>query len=376
MLQYFRVMSVIPFLSLDYQHRSIERELKEAFSKTLKRGSFILDEEVDRFEKELASYHKSKYAISVANGHDALMISLKALKIGKGDEVIVPSHTCQATWLAVMNAGAKPIAVEVDPSTYNMDHSLIENSLTQKTKAIIPVHLYGHPCEMDKIMLLEKKNNLFVIEDNAQAHGAIFKNKMTGSWGHCNATSFYPTKNLGALGDGGAITTNDKKLYDFAQAFRNYGSGKKNVYSIQGVNSRLDELQAAILRIKLKKLDEWNEARIQNADFYFESLQDIGNVQVPPRANKKVRPVFHQFVIQAPDRDKLKNFLFRKGIETAIHYPIPVHLQMAYSQLRYKKGSLPVAEKLADTVLSLPVWPGLKKNQLMTICSAIKSFFG
>jgi len=369
-------MSVVPFLSLDDQHRSIERELKEVFSKTLKQGRFILGDEVDRFEKEFAAYHKSKYAISVANGHDALMISLKALNIKKGDEVIVPSHTCQATWLAVMNAGAKPIAVEVDPSTYNIEASLIENSLTKKTKAIIPVHLYGHPCAMDKIMLIAKKNDVLIIEDNAQAHGAVFKNKMTGSWGHCNATSFYPTKNLGALGDGGAITTNDKKLHDFAQAFRNYGSGKKNVYSIHGVNSRLDELQAAILRIKLKKLDEWNEARRENAEFYFELLQSIGDIQLPPGTSKKARPVFHQFVIQTAYRDKLKKFLSQKGIETAIHYSVPVHLQKAYESLHYKKGSLRVAEKLANTDLSLPVWPGLKKNQLKTICSAIKKFFG
>ncbi|MBI1767816.1 MAG: DegT/DnrJ/EryC1/StrS family aminotransferase [Bacteroidetes bacterium] len=368
-------MSVAPFLSLDYQHRSIERELKQAFYRTLERGKFILGKEVDHFEKEFAAYHKSKYCISVANGHDALLISLKALGIDKGDEVIVPSHTCQATWLAVMNAGAKPVPVEVDPSTYTIDSLLIENSLTRKTKAIIPVHLYGHPCEMDKIMAIAKKNNLFVIEDNAQAHGATFKNKMTGSWGHCNATSFYPTKNLGALGDGGAIITSNKKLCDFARAFRNYGSEKKDVHSIPGVNSRLDELQAAILQIKLRMLDEWNETRRRTSNLYFGLLQNIGDIQLPPRENRETKPVYHQFVIQTSLREKLQAFLSKKGIETAVHYPIPIHLQKTYSYLRYKKGNLPVAERLAGKVLSLPVWPGLKKDQVEIVCSAVRKFF-
>jgi len=368
-------MPFIPFLSLDRQHRSIERELKESFSKTIKAGNFILGEEVAQFEKELAAYHRAKYCVSVASGHDALLISLKALNIGKGNEVIVPSHTCHATWLSVMNAGAKPVAVEVDDSTYNIDPAKIERAITKRTKAILPVHLYGHPCEMDKINAIAKRNNLFVVEDNAQAHGASFKNKLTGSWGHCNATSFYPTKNLGALGDGGAIITNDKKLFQFANAFRNYGSVKKDVQAMQGINSRLDELQAALLRVKLRRLSQWNEARRRNANLYFKLLQDIGDIQLPPRENKIVKPVFHQFVIQTAHRDKLKNFLIKKEIETAVHYPTPVHLQKAYSVLHYKKGSLPIAEGLAATVLSLPVWPGLKKNQIKRVCELIRSYF-
>ena len=367
-------MPSVPFLSLDYQHRSIEGELKEIFSKTLKRGAFILGEEVDSFEKAYASHQKTKYCISVASGHDALLISLKALNIDKGDEVIVPSHTCQATWLAVVNAGAKPIAVEVDPLTFNIDPSRIESTITKKTRAIVPVHLYGHPCEMGQIMAIAKKNKLFVVEDNAQAHGAKFKNKMTGSWGDCNATSFYPTKNLGALGDGGAITTSDKKLFEFARAFRNYGSIQKDIHLVQGVNSRLDELQAAILKIKLKRLNEWNEERKQNANLYFKLLKNIEGIQLPPRESKVAKPVFHQFVIQTANRDKLKNFLSRNGIETAIHYPIPVHLQKAYHNIGYKKGSLPIAERLAATVLSLPVWPGLKKSDIEIVSSLIRKF--
>ncbi len=368
-------MPFIPFLSLNHQHRSVERDLKECLAKTLKRGNFILGEEVARFEKEFATYHKAKYCVSVGNGHDALLISLKAFNIGKGDEVIVPSHTCHATWLAVLNAGAKPLPVEVDASTYTIDPSKIESAISKKTKAIIPVHLYGQPCAMDQINAIAKSNQLFVVEDNAQAHGAIFKNKLTGSWGHCNATSFYPTKNLGALGDGGAIITNDKKLYQFANSFRNYGSLKKDVHAIPGMNSRLDELQASVLRIKLRKLNQWNEARKRNANLYFKHLKEVKEIQLPPQENKITKPVFHQFVIQTPHRAKLKNFLAKKGIETVIHYPTPVHLQKAYSHLRYKKGDLPVAESLASSVLSLPIWPGLKKEDIEQVCFAINSFF-
>jgi dTDP-4-amino-4,6-dideoxygalactose transaminase len=368
-------MHFIPFLSLDYQHRSIERELKECLAKTLKKGNFILGEEDALFEKEFVAYQKAKYCVSVGNGHDALLISLKALNVGKGDEVIVPSHTCHATWLAVLNSGAKPIAVEVDELMYTIDPAKIEGAISKKTKAIIPVHLYGHPCEMDKINAIAKRNNLFVVEDNAQAQGAIFKNKLTGSWGDCNATSFYPTKNLGALGDGGAIITNDKKLFEFATSFRNYGSEKKDFHSIQGINSRLDELQAAFLRIKLKKLNRWNTERKQNADLYFKLLKEIVEIQLPPRGDKTHQPVYHQFVIQTPHRDKLKNFLAKQEIETAIHYPGPVHLQKAYAHLRYKKGSLPIAEKLAASVLSLPIWPGLKRNEIEHVCKTIKTFF-
>lgn len=368
-------MPFVPFLSLDYQHRLIERELKECLAQTLKSGNFILGEEVVRFEKEFASYQKTKYCVSVGNGHDALLISLKALNVGTGDEVIVPSHTCQATWLAVLNSGAKPVAVEVDDSSYTIDPAKIETAISKKTKAIIPVHLYGHPCEMGKINAIAKRNNLFIIEDNAQAHGAIYKNKLTGSWGHCSATSFYPTKNLGALGDGGAIVTNDKKVFQFATAFRNYGSAKKDVHLIQGINSRLDELQASVLRLKLKRLDQCNDTRRRNANLYFKLLKGVEGIQLPPQGKETWQPVFHQFVIQTTHRDKLKNFLTKKEIETAIHYPTPIHLQKAYAHLGYKKRSLPIAEKLASTVLSLPIWPGLTKDEIEQVCTAIKKFF-
>jgi dTDP-4-amino-4,6-dideoxygalactose transaminase len=368
-------MHRIPFFSLEWQHQSINAALKETFNRVIKNGRFILDREVRCFEEEFAAYQKKKYCVSVGSGHDAILISLKALGIEQGDEVIVPSHTCHATWLAVMNTGAKPVAVEVDSSTYNIDPSCIENAITKKTKAILPVHLYGHPCEMDKIMTIAKKHKLFVVEDNAQAQGAIFINKLTGSWGHCNATSFYPTKNLGALGDGGAIVTNDKKLFQFATAFNNYGSRKKDIHSVLGVNSRLDELQAAVLRIKLRRLNVWNHERRKNADGYFDSLKNIGDIQLPPKESKIEKPVYHQFVIQTKYRDKLKTYLEQKGIETAIHYPTPIHLQKAYGQLGYKNGSLPIAEKLSETVLSLPIFVGLKELEINRISSAIRNFF-
>ncbi len=365
----------IPFFSLERQHQFINSELKRAFDGVIKNGRFILDQEVKCFEKEFAAYQKMKYCVTVGNGHDAILISLKVLGIGRGDEVLVPSHTCHATWLAIVNAGAKPVPVEVDPSTYNINPSLIENAITKKTKAILPVHLYGHPCAMDKIMVIAKKHKLFVVEDNAQAHGAEFKNKLTGSWGQCNATSFYPTKNLGALGDGGAIVTNDKKLFQFARSFSNYGSERKDVQSMLGINSRMDELQAAVLRIKLKRLNEWNQERRKSANKYFYSLKNVGDIQLPPEENKITKSAYHQFVIQTKYRDKLKKYLDQKGIETAIHYPIPIHLQKAYAHLGYKKGSFPVAERLSKSVLSLPIFVGLREPEIDAICAVIKNFF-
>ena len=374
-LPYFRVMYKIPFFSLDRQHKSINAELKEAFNRVVENGRFILDQQVGCFEQEFAAYQKMKYCVGVGNGHDSILISLKALGIGPGDEVLVPSHTCQATWLAVVNSGAKPVPVEVDFLTCNINPSHIENSITRETKAIIPVHLYGHPCSMDKIVAIAERNKLFVLEDNAQAQGALYKNKLTGSWGHCNATSFYPTKNLGALGDGGAIVTGNKKLFEFARAFANYGSASKDVHSLLGMNSRLDELQAAVLRIKLIKLDQWNQERKQHASRYIDLLANSGDIQLPPVENHQVKPVYHQFVIQTKYREGLKKYLSQKGIETAVHYPTPIHLQKAYSHLGYKKGSLPVAEQLSKTVLSLPIFFGLKEAEINAISSAIRNFF-
>jgi dTDP-4-amino-4,6-dideoxygalactose transaminase len=373
-LVYFRGMREIPFFSLDYQHREIHNELTAAFHKVMGAGNFVWGSNVKAFESEFASYQQVQHCVGTGNGHDALLISLKALKIGAGDEVIVPSHTCQATWLAVVNSGAKPVPVEVD-ETLTIDPTKIENAITSKSKAIVPVHLYGQPCRMDAVMTIAEKNNLFVIEDNAQAHGAKYKRKFTGSFGHINATSFYPTKNLGALGDGGAITTNDEHLYELAKAVSNYGSIKKDDHFTSGINSRLDELQAAFLSIKLKRLEEWNEMRRQNANVYFQNLKNVGDIILPSAPSQASQPVFHLFVIQTAHRDKLKEYLNKEGIGTAIHYPTPVHLQKAYTSLGYSKGSLPIAEKLSETVLSLPVWPGLKIEEIEFVCDKVKLFF-
>lgn len=349
--------------------------MAKVFDQIVAQGKFVLGEHVERFEKEYAAFQKVKHCVSVGNGHDALWIALKAYGIGKGDEVLVPSHTCQATWLAVVNTGARPVPVEVDPNNYLIDPERIEASLTAKTKAIVPVHLYGHPCAMDEILAIARKNGLRVIEDNAQAHGAVYKNKLTGSWGDCNATSFYPTKNLGALGDGGAILTNNKKMADLASAIRNYGALKKDIHLVQGINSRLDELQAALLSIKLKKLKKWNDQRVQNAKIYFQLLKNVEDLQLPPQVSSSAKPVFHQFVIRTKRRNELRKFLAKKGVETAIHYPTPIHLQKAYHFLNYKKGSLPIAEQLSETMLSLPIWPGMKPDEVEFVSTEIQSFF-
>jgi dTDP-4-amino-4,6-dideoxygalactose transaminase len=348
--------------------------MADAFDKVINQNQFVCGPRLESFEEAFARFQGSKYCVGVGNGHDALLIALKALKIGAGDEVIVPSHTCQATWLAVMNAGAIPLPVEVNEA-FTIDPFKIEAAITPKTKAIIPVHLYGQPCQMDTILTIAKKNNLFVVEDNAQGHGAKFKGQTTGSFGYINATSFYPTKNLGALGDGGAVCTNDEDLSRLARAIANYGSLKKDDHFVQGLNSRLDELQAAILSIKLEKLEEWNELRRQNAALYFQFLNNVGDIVLPPAPSQESLPVFHLFVIRTAHRDKLKEFLQKEGIGTAVHYPVPVHLQKAYATLGYSRGSLPIAEKLSDTILSLPIWPGLKKEEIEWICRTIQKFF-
>jgi len=369
-------MQSIPFYSLAFQNQSVERKLGLAIPKISQSGQFILGPAVEDFEKKYAEYQRTKYCVGVGNGHDALLIALKALNIGRGHEVLVPSHTCQATWLAVRNAGATPVPVEVDPATYTLDVNRIESQVTTRTRAIIPVHLYGQPCAMDRIMDIARKHDLSVVEDNAQAHGARYHRKMTGSWGHCNATSFYPTKNLGAWGDGGAITTADGKLAAFARAFRHYGTTAKDVHAMHGVNSRLDELQAAILNIKLAKLENWNSMRVRHAANYMRQLQGVGDILLPPAPTPTCQPVFHLFVIQTSQRDKLKRHLARKGIETAIHYPRPIHRQEAYADLKLKMGSLPSAERLSNSVLSLPIWPGLAAADVTRVAKEIRNFFG
>ncbi|GIV35625.1 MAG: aminotransferase [Cyclobacteriaceae bacterium] len=327
------------------------------------RTGFILGNELRKFETEYARYNHTRYAIGVSNGLDALTLSLRALGIGPGDEVIVPSHTFIATLLAVTHVGATPVLVEPRMETYNINPDLIERAITKRTKAIIPVHLYGQACEMDSIMRIAKAHNLFVVEDNAQAHGALWNRKMTGSWGHANATSFYPGKNLGALGDGGAVTTDDEGLAEHIAMLRNYGSKEKYYNEVPGYNNRLDELQAAFLRVKLRYLDEWTRQRQEIACWYNNALQSVTGITLPythPQATHS----YHLYVIRTAKRDAVQDRLRQKGIGTMIHYPVPPHLQKAYRYLGHKPGDFPIAEELAKTVLSLPLWPGMNRNMI------------
>jgi dTDP-4-amino-4,6-dideoxygalactose transaminase len=367
-------MPEIPFLSLAPQHTPLHDEINLAIANVVKSNNFVLGEYLSTFERHYAAYHQVRYCVGVANGLDAIYLSLKALGIQKGDEVIVPSNTYIATWLAVERAGATIVPIEPNENTCNLDVFKLEKTLTAKTKCIIPVHLFGQACQMDEIMRIAKKYSLFVVEDNAQAHGAMCGSGRTGSFGDANATSFYPTKNLGAWGDGGAITLSDEKVYTKICALRNYGSSKRYFNEVLGVNSRLDEIQAAILSVKLKYLDSWIEQRKSIASMYSNLLNGVGDLVLPSIAEGSTH-VFHIFPVRSSHRDPLQNHLTSKGIGTIVHYPLPPHLQKAFSYLGYEKGDFPIAEKMADTSLSLPIWPGLSEEQIEFIADSIKSFF-
>ena len=352
----------------------IKAEILPNIEQFIDKGWYVLGEQVKQFESEYAEYCATKYCSGVANGLDAIIIALKALNIGEGDEVIVPSNTYIATWLAVSYVGATPVPVEPRIQTYNINPELIEQAITPKTKAIIPVHLYGQCCEMEAIMQIAQQHNLYVVEDNAQAQGASYGGKITGSFGHINATSFYPGKNLGAFGDAGAITTNDESLWQKANTIRNYGSNKKYYNELKGMNSRLDELQAGLLSIKLKHLNKWNQEREQIARLYSEALNGVGDLILPDLAND-ASSVYHLFVIRTNQRDALQQYLTENNIGTLIHYPLPPHLQQAYQDMRFKKGDFPIAEQIAKTCLSLPIYPGLQKQEIDYIADRINMFF-
>lgn len=353
--------------------KRINKNLKEATNRVIDSNWYILGKEVENFEREFANYLRVKYCIGVSNGLEALHIILRAYSIREGDEVIIPSNTYIATALAVSYAGAVPIMVEPDERAYNINPDLIVEKITKKTKAIIPVHLYGQACDMDPINEVAKKYNLKVIEDSAQAHGATYKGKKCGTLGDASGFSFYPTKNLGALGDAGAITTNDKDLAKKVRALRNYGSEKHYYNKYMGFNSRLDEMQAAILRVKLKHLEEFNEERKIIAQLYSNGLQDTNLIL--PYVPEWTEPTWHQFVIRTKKRDELQEYLKSKGIGTLIHYPLPIHLQEAYKNLIYKKGDFPIAEKMANEVLSLPMYPYLTENNIKIITNYVKEYF-
>ncbi len=361
---------IIPFLQLS-PSVELEQQLSEACQRVIKRGWYILGEELEAFEAEFARYCGAKYCVGVGNGLDALSLILRAYEIGAGDEVIVPANTYIATWLAVSHTGAIPIAVEPDEKTYNINPDLIETAITKRTKAILAVHLYGQPAEMDKIKQIAQKYQLKVIEDAAQAHGAIYKGCRTGSLGDAAGFSFYPTKNLGALGDAGAVTTNDQDLADKIRLLRNYGSRKKYYNEVKGFNSRLDEMQAAILRVKLGYLDKWNQSRTILAEQYLKALKDTKNIIIP-HVHEQTLPVWHLFVIRHNARDELQHFLSQEGIATMVHYPVPPHLSGAYCNDNYPH--FPITERLSKELLSIPMSEFLSSEQAETVIFVIKDW--
>lgn len=359
----------IPFLDLKAAYLEFQPEIDAAIKRVLESGWYILGGEVEAFEQEYASYCEAKHCVSVANGLDALHLGLLALGVGAGDEVIVPSNTYIATWLAVSQCGATPIPVEPDAATYNIDPARIEAAITPRTKVILPVHLYGQPCDMDPILTLARKRGLKVLEDGAQAHGAKYKGKRLGAHGDIVAWSFYPGKNLGAFGDGGAITTDDAELADRIRVLRNYGSRVKYVNDVRGFNSRLDTLQAAILRVKLQYLDSANQARRIIAEQYLIGLAGID--LTIPFVPDWAEPVWHLFVVRSKSREQFQQQLNQAGISTLIHYPIPPHLQGAYADLGIGKGAFPIAEQIHEEVISLPMFPSMtleQANQVMAAC--------
>ena len=366
-------MNKIPFLELKPAYEELKNELDEAYQRVMKSGWYILGEEVEAFENEFALYCGTKYCVGVGNGLEALHLILKGYEIGIGDEVIVPANTYIATWLAISYSGATPIPVEPDPITYNIDPNEIENKISEKTKAILPVHLYGQPVNMDPIKRIAKKYNLKVIEDCAQAHGASYKGKKTGKLGDAGGFSFYPGKNLGAFGDAGAVVTDDEDLYNKIVLLRNYGSRLKYVNEIKGFNSRLDPIQASFLRVKLKHLDEWNSRRKIIADNYIKSLKEIEDIKLPCVSNDYFH-VYHLFVIYHPYRNELQQYLNRKGVGTLIHYPIPPHLSNAYMDLGLKSGDFPITEDLSEKIISIPIGPHLSLENAKYIIRMIKDF--
>jgi dTDP-4-amino-4,6-dideoxygalactose transaminase len=363
----------IPFLSFDYTNKIIADEMHEAFTSVFNSKWYILGKEVEAFEKAYAAFCQTSHCVGVSNGLDALILSLKACGIGTGDDVIVPSNTYIATVLAITHAGATPVFAEPDESTYNITAEAIEPKISSATKAIMPVHLYGQSCNMQAIMQLAAKYNLKVIEDNAQAHGAICYDKPTGSWGHANASSFYPGKNLGALGDAGAVTTNDMAMAQNIAMLRNYGSAKKYYNEVAGYNMRLDELQAALLSVKLKYLESFTDLRCKAADQYNRLLKGVDELILPVTAAHCTH-VYHLYVIRTKRRDVLQQLLAEKGIGTMIHYPVPPHLQQAYHTLGYSEGDFPIAEAIAESCLSLPIYPGITEEEITYVCNAIKTF--
>lgn len=366
----------IPFLDLRGQYRQIKDQMQAALEETMERGDFILGKEEAVFEAEFGKYCNRKFCAGVNSGTDALFLGLLSLNIVAQDEVIVPAFTYIATSLAVTYTGAKPVFVDIDEKTYNIDVNKVEKAITKKTKAIIPVHLYGQPADMKPLLDMARKYNLKVIEDTAQAHGAQYrvsadKWQITGSMGDIGCFSFYPTKNLGAFGDGGAVVTDEEQVYKKLLMLRDYGRKSRYEHVTLGYNSRLDTLQAAILRLKLRHLDEWNSLRQQNAKIYTDRLKDIKGLSLPYTADY-AKHVYHIYAVRVKDRDRVIKELTQADIGVLVHYPIPLHLQEVYQGLGYKAGDFPIAERVSAEILSLPMYPHLQENQIEFVAEALK----
>lgn len=362
----------IPVVDLKAQYNSIRSEIDAAISQVLESGNFVLGQEVDTFEKEFASFCGVQYGIGVGSGTAALHIALLACGVGEGDEVITVSHTAPATVTAIEMSGARPVLVDIDPTQYTLNPEFFEAAITPRTRAVIPVHLYGCPAELDPILEIARRRNIFVIEDCAQAHGAVYRGKRVGSWGDIGAFSFYPTKNLGGYGDGGALVTNDSTLANRISLLRQYGWDENSTGALKGLNSRLDELQAVILRFKLRHLDHWNARRQEIANLYT-------NLLLHPEIVLPFQPacsehIYHQYVVRSTFRNNLKSYLAGKEIHSLIHYPIPIHLQPAYRNLGYRRGDLPLTEMVADQVLSLPIYPEMTDESVYKVGRAVQLF--
>lgn len=363
----------VQFLNMRSHYLELKDTLDAAYARVMGSGWYILGEEVEAFEREFAAYVGTRHCVGVGNGLEALQLILMGYGIGAGDEVIVPANTYIASWLAVSYTGATPVPVEPNPETYNIDPARIEAALTPRTKAIMPVHLYGQPAEMEIIWGVAERYGLKIIEDAAQTHGGWYRGRMAGNLGHAAGFSFYPTKNLGAFGDAGAVTTNDDELADKVRVLRNYGSRQKYYNEVKGHNSRLDPLQAAFLCVKLKHLDEWNARRDRIARHYLERLRLAPELGLP-RFPADVIPVWHLFVVSHPERDRLQAYLKEQGIGTMIHYPVPPHLSDAYRDLGYQANDFPLTEEMANTFLSIPIGPHLRSEDADYVIEKILTF--
>lgn len=360
----------VPFVDLKAQYRSIKGEIDSAIARVIENAAFVLGPEVETFEKRFAEYIGAKYCVGVNSGTAAIHLALLASKIGRGDEVIVPANSFFASAEAVSNAGALPVFVDVDSVSYNIDPDRIESAITSKTRAILPVHLYGQAADLDAVLEIARRHGLLTIEDAAQAHGTLYRGRKVGTFGRAACFSFYPGKNLGAYGEGGAVVTDDEELAGRIRLLRDHGSARKYHHDIIGFNFRLESLQAAVLAAKLPFLDRWNDLRRDHAAAYRSMIDGIG-LDLPIEMDIG-RHVYHLYVIKARNRDQLSQRLTDRGIQTGLHYPVPLHLQKAYKFLGYRKGAFEVSERLSDTILSLPMFPELTRDQIQYVCESIK----